>query len=98
MTLLQETIRVLDENGKKPQDVLWVGINDCHFTWADFVNLADVEYDDGFGAVEVREDLLIVGTNWWLERREYDGSEWWAFKTRPEKPSQYRVPHSLFND
>ena len=30
--------------------------------------------------------LLVVGDNWWLERHEYDGSEWWEFKTIPNKP------------
>ena len=31
-------------------------------------------------------DLLIVGDDWWLERHEYDGAEWWEFKTLPCEP------------
>lgn len=30
--------------------------------------------------------LKIVGDNWWLERHEYDGAEWFEFKTLPQKP------------
>lgn len=40
-------------------------------------------YDAGYGSAEIREDLLIVGTDWWLERDEYDGSEWWTFCMMP---------------
>lgn len=26
---------------------------------------------------------MLVGDGWWIERAEYDGSEWWEFKTIP---------------
>jgi hypothetical protein len=29
--------------------------------------------------------IIVVGKDWWLERHEYDGSEWWEFKTMPDK-------------
>lgn len=49
-----------------------------------FMESLDFEYDAGYGMQE------LYGTVWlengWLERSEYDGSEWWAFKTRPEIP------------
>ena len=41
-------------------------------------------YDNGFGGAEVHGDLKIVGNDWWMERGEYDGSEWWEFKTLPK--------------
>lgn len=28
----------------------------------------------------------MAGDDWWLERAEYDGSEWWKFKTLPVEP------------
>jgi len=34
----------------------------------------------------IRNDLYVVGEDWWLERGEYDGSEWWEFKRLPECP------------
>ena len=43
-----------------------------------------INSDSGYGSAEIREDLVIVGKDWWLERDEYDGSEWWAFHTMPE--------------
>ena len=28
------------------------------------------------------------GSDWWLERGEYDGSEWWEFRREPVKDKQ----------
>ena len=47
---------------------------------------------NGFGGAEVNENLFVVGADWWLERHEYDGSEWWEFKTLPTKPPLERAP------
>lgn len=83
--LLKETIRDLELFDKKPSDVLWVGSKNQVGTWEDFSSLADFDYDDGFGGNEIEDSLVIVGDNWWMERGEYDGSEWWEFKTLPMK-------------
>lgn len=85
MNLLVETMEDLQANGKSPDDVLWCGSRDIHMDWTTFAANADVDYDSGHGAAEVAQDLLIVGDNWWFERGEYDGSEWWEFKTAPKK-------------
>jgi hypothetical protein len=45
-----------------------------------------VNYDDGFGGNEIPLSLVVVGDDWWLERGEYDGSEWWEFKRLPPAP------------
>lgn len=50
------------------------------------MKLADTDYDNSYGATEVADDLIIVGENWWLERHEYDGAEWFEFKEMPLKP------------
>lgn len=86
MNLLEETVGKLSENNLKPKDVRWVGTNKGSTTWKQFKKLADREYDDGFGGEEVNTELLVVGDDWWLERHEYDGSEWWEFKRLPQKP------------
>ena len=85
--LLKETIEELRRNGKDEKDVLWVGSSDGKYaiSWEEFKKIADIEYDCKFGAQEIAEDLVVVGKDWWLERHEYDGSEWWAFKTLPRK-------------
>lgn len=98
--LLKETIACLNENGRQTSDVLWVGRNYYKLkekervvyksTWDDFCSKADFEYDDGYGSAEIPMDLIIVGEDFWLERGEYDGSEWWEYKTMPEEPEEAR--------
>jgi hypothetical protein len=99
MNLLTETVEKIKEFNKKPEDVLWVGAEEFgHFTWSDFAELANQEYDEGYGGNEVPMDLVVVGDGWWLERHEYDGSEWWEIKSQPKKPEKYRKPTTLFYD
>lgn len=95
--LLAQTRAILEEHGKSPADVRHVSVDarvsyyDERFkaatgSWADFERLADIEYDDGYGGANIAETLVVVGDDWWLERGEYDGSEWWEFKTKPGVP------------
>lgn len=95
--LLVETLSVLTRNGKTESDVLWVGSSEVKISWDNFKKLADVEYNNGFGTQEVASDLLIVGDGWWLERLEYDGSEWWSFKTTPKEPEEFIEVFSLLS-
>ena len=93
--LLQETLDVLKENGKTEDDVLWVGddfIDDnyhvitCKTTWDNFKQIADFEYDDCYGSSHISLGLIIVGNDFWLERQEEEGNEWWEFKEIPKEP------------
>ncbi|MBH9580070.1 hypothetical protein [Staphylococcus felis] len=84
--LLKETIDILNRYGKTLDDIVWIGGKDFTIPLAQFVELADKKYDSGYGGEEVAIDLKVVGNNWWLERAEYDGSEWWEFKTPPSRP------------
>ena len=86
MNLLSETLNILLENGKTPEDVLWVGDETRYMSWEDFKKAAYTSYDNGYGSEEVFESLKIVGKDFWLERNSYDGSEWWEYKTYPIKP------------
>jgi hypothetical protein len=82
--LLKETLEVLLNHGKSTIDVLWVGNSVVSGSWPEFAALAaNVDYDSGFGEAEIPSDLVVVGSDWWLERGEYDGSEWWEYKTLP---------------
>lgn len=52
-----------------------------------FLDKLDFEYEEGFGI------QLLYGTVWleggsWLDRGEYDGSEWWEHRVCPEIPSE----------
>jgi hypothetical protein len=43
--------------------------------------LLSFEYDSGYGSQEVG-GVIVFNDGTWMERREYDGSEWWeSFKT-----------------
>lgn len=84
--LLQETLEEMSDEGKGKSDVLFIGSRsgDYQMTWDEFVALADREYDSGFGGQEVAADLVVVFVDrTWIERHEYDGSEWWEYKAPP---------------
>lgn len=85
INLLSETTKFLEENGKSLDDVLWIGNRDGKeiIPVSDFLMGANRMYDDGYGSNEVSLDLVIVGNDWWLERSDYDGCEWWEYKTIP---------------
>lgn len=93
--LLQETLKKLDEHGLTPDQVQWVGRTDGWFTWEEFAALADQEYESDWGVREIDAGLIVAGDGWWLERREYDGREWWAFCALPVTPAEHRQPETL---
>lgn len=84
MNLWEETIEKLQKNGKTFDDVVYICGSEFKITKEDFVKYSKTDYDSGFGAPEVAEDLIVVGTDFWLERHEYDGSEWWEYKEMPK--------------
>lgn len=90
MNLLQETTEKLMTHNKTWNDVLWIGGSDFTISIEDFKRVANREYYNGYGAPEVAQDLKIVGKDWWLERSEYDGSEWWDYMTLPIKPLEQK--------
>lgn len=82
MNFLKETIEDIAESGHQPTDIVFIGsaLSGHCCTWAEFCVLADFEYDNGHGAQEVAEDLIVVfsdGNTMW--RVEYDGSEDWEY-------------------
>lgn len=94
---LEETIRCLERNGKTEEDVLWVGRGFRKFkspnmpekyktTWEDFRSKADFWYDSGYGLRYIPDDLIVAGKDFWLERAEEDGREWWKFHAMPAEP------------
>lgn len=87
INLLDETREVLENNNKTINDINWVGNKKIYFDVCEFFKVANVEYDNDYGSPKVAQDLLVVGDNWWLERHEYDGAEWWEYKEIPLKPN-----------
>ena len=91
MNLYYETVSFLTKQGKSIDDVVFVSGNGHEIPMDNFVAIAKAyNYDEGYGTNEVPTDLLVVGKDWWIERYEYDGSEWWEFKTLPARPSAVR--------
>ena len=83
MNLYAETIDKLKEKGKTNLDVLWIGCKD--FKIDNFWDIAKhTKYDNGFGGQEIAPDLVIVGKDFIMSRKEYDGSEGWIFNITEE--------------
>lgn len=95
VNLLEETIEFLEECGKSEDDITYVlgkRKDDKDYwtelkfmtSWELFKSIAkNTEYDNGFGGNYIAMGLKIVGKTFWLERNEYDGSEWWEYKEFP---------------
>lgn len=90
MNLKKEIIDILKDNGKTKKDIKWVGCSEFKIPLETFWELCDTEYDSGYGAPKVAQDLIICGDDFWLERCEYDGSEWFEYKEMPSEPSAFR--------
>ena len=94
----KETLKFLSKHNKSPEDILWCGSEEYGwFSFNDFMEIAPVDYDSGFGGQLIAKDLLIVGKDFWLERHEYDGSEWWEYKSMPKQPEKYIKPKTIMN-
>ena len=84
INLWDETILSLKYNDKTWSDVRFVCGGDFSITRTNFEKIAkNTEYRNGYGSQIIAQDLMIVGDTWWLERHEYDGSEWWEYKEMP---------------
>lgn len=79
MNLREETLNCLERHGKSSQDVVAVCGLEFSIPWDNFISLADTDYDNGFGGEEVACDLKIIGKDFVMVRRGYDGSEWWCY-------------------
>jgi hypothetical protein len=80
VNLWKETIEVLENEGNSWEDVIRVGTEDGYIDKDLFKKLAkETNYDNGYGAVEIAEDLIIEGKDFRMIRGEYDGSEWWDY-------------------
>ena len=82
MNLWKETVAKLEKHGKTVADIKFVQTRKGRIE--NFEELAKkIDYDDGYGGQQIEPSLVIVGDDWWLERAEYDGAEWFEFKKQP---------------
>lgn len=96
--LWTETVDFLEKYDKTLDDVLYIQGDDFEITKKNFETVAkDTEYDSGYGAQHVAKDLVLVGEDWWIERYEYDGSEWWEYKSIPTEIDKVEHIYHLGN-
>lgn len=98
--LWEETINKLENYSIKWDEVDAVILEgDCVISKENFEEVARrTNYDSGFGLTEIPPNLKILGWNWWLERAEYDGAEWWELKTMPTIPNKTSKITTLTGD
>lgn len=96
----EELEKKLKEIGKTIKDIYWIQIymedwvegslrkkplldsdisQEIESNWGNL----DFTYDNGFGGQELYGTVVFKDESW-LERGEYDGSEWWNYKKLPE--------------
>lgn len=94
VNLWDETIDALRVNGKTWNDVLYVCAGDV-----EVINFEGVarrtNYDADYGSQRVAFDLEVVGANFWLERAEYDGAEWWEYRECRTRPTKSKIVEKL---
>lgn len=75
------------DDERKKKAILPIGYSDAEMQ--NFLQAINYQYDSGYGGQEV------YGTIWyadgtWSERGEYDGSEWWEYKSCPQIPDELK--------
>jgi len=66
-----------------------LSVNYKPFDLVRFLGLIDFDYDSGFGGQELY-GIIWYKDGTWSERGEYDGSEWWEYKSCPEIPKYFK--------
>jgi hypothetical protein len=59
--------------------------------YEEFLHKLDFEYDNGYGGQVLHGTVWLTEENTWLERGEYDGSEWWEYKECPQIPDKLKT-------
>lgn len=97
--LLTETRGVLWSHGYIELDITFIG---SHYTKEEttlneFILMAgSLDYDSGYGTVEIRSDLTItLKDGSYFRRWDYDGSEGWKHIPRPDEHGVYTPLMSL---
>lgn len=68
------------------EEILCINIGDTFSEIVNkFDNIKNRSYNGGYGSQELY-GIIWFKDGSWLERGEYDGSEWWEYKTTPEIP------------
>lgn len=78
--LFDETVTILEIHGKTIADIEYIGSSETKINTNKALELMKkTNYDNGYGAQEIAENLMIKGNGFIMIRGEYDGSEWWDY-------------------
>ena len=94
-----ELLEAIVQSGHTLADVSWVVLELADESWGNkpvatintdniddaLSGFGGLEYDDGYGS-QMLFGTLVFNDHTWLERGEYDGSEWWTFCQVPVRP------------
>ena len=73
-------------------DSLWVKYNEgTPEEYEEFLQKLNFEYDAGYGGQELHGMIWLKEENTWMERGEYDGSEWWEYRKCPKVPDELKA-------
>lgn len=98
INLKKETLEILAQNNRYPLEVEFVTDGNSYISFDEFLRLADFEYSKNWGGNKIPLKLQVVGKDFWLERHEYDGMEWWEYKTMPKiTPDMKNKPFFMGN-
>jgi hypothetical protein len=85
--IFKEMLSVLETNDKTFSDVVWIGTPTHLLDTKEFEDLAKKSwYYTDKDAAQMPTDLVIVGSDWWLQREITFQNERWVFCTQPKKP------------
>lgn len=59
--------------------------------YEEFLRKIDREYESGYGTQELFGEIWLTNGEW-IQRHEYDGSEYWDHMSRPDIPERCRGP------
>jgi hypothetical protein len=87
----KETLDKMNKWKKTPEDVKYVVYGkygtsgEVKVTFSAFIDVANqIEYDGGYGLEYINTFInILFNDGSWMERREYDGSEWWEYHCTP---------------
>ena len=92
MNLLAETSEKLKYCQKIIEDIEYIYVYTkvdydsktvvCSIATPSNLDSLDFDYDNGYGSQEIF-GWITFKDNSWLERNDYDGSEWWAYRRKP---------------
>ena len=100
LNLIEELDNAIEGSRHIPQDILWMELDFGTYNipsielpatngiegYNKVVDLYQgIEYDDSYGTQHL-EGTVVFRDGSWLQRGEYDGSEWWEHKFTPIKP------------